>query len=717
MNQSEIITIVDDGNKNILAQRFGDQRRWVNWQLEEKDGKLDKIPKMSNGQGNAKPNDPSTWSTFAEVDATRNRFSGVGIMLDNKILGIDLDHCIVDGEVSPEVAAFIERARTYVEISPSRTGLHAYLELTEPMTLKRNRASRGIGTDYEVYTTGRWFTYSANPWKESYALRTVTPAEAFDLLGLLGYPWKKDLPPQNKSKNDPVEVVSLTDEELLKKMFESKNGVKIRSIYYGDMSAYGNDDSSADMALCAYLAFWTAKNRNQMERIWLASPLGSRKKTQERKDYRNRTIDASIMGCKEVYAWEKKQVQDVGIMESAEAIRKRSSFTHIGDLLNEPDEEISWIVDELLPSSGFSVLAAKPKVGKSTLARQLALSVSQGEIFLGRQTTKGAVLYVALEEKRGEVRKHFKLLGAMGSEDLHVHAESAPEKAHQWLKTEIKNRKPVLVIIDTLFRFVTVRNGNDYAEVTAALSPVLALARENGVHLMVIHHAGKGGRDGGDSILGSTAIFGSVDTAIILKRTESKRTIETQQRYGANIEPTVLVFDEATQTTSLGGTKENDDIQRVADEILTFLFDQKESCTEKTIEDAVDGRTGLKRKALRDLVAKGSVNHTGAGRRNDPYLYSCSLVPHIYTGREKQETKSTEDPDSSNIISCSQDSPILAEPEQENTLSKTKVDLYVAGHLVREYDRQGVVAKKQGLDLSEPSGNVVIGVSKKLDDK
>jgi len=331
------------------------------------------------------------------------------------------------------------------------------------------------------------------------------------------------------------------------------------------------------------------------------------------------------------------------------------TFTSLGDLLDEPEEEISWIIEGLLPSSGFSIMAAKPKVGKSTLARQLALSVARGDLFINRQTTKGTVLYVALEEKRSEVKSHFKLLGATGSEDLYSYIGSAPEEASKWLEREIQSKKPVLVIIDTLFRFVNITDGNDYAKVTAALTPLLSLARDNGAHVMVIHHARKGGGDGGDSMLGSTAIFGSVDTAIILKRTESKRTIETQQRYGTDMEPTVLIFDEDTRMTSLGGSKESDDMQRIAEEIITFLSDQTEPCAEKIIEEAVEGRTGLKRKALRDLVARGTVQRTGSGRRNDSYLYSRSLVPDICMEQEKQETKPSENPDSTRTVSRSQD--------------------------------------------------------------
>lgn len=281
-------------NINPLVLAFGEKECWINWNKEMKDGKPDKIPKRSDGQGNAKPDDPSTWHTFAEVDAVRNHFDGIGIMLNNKILGVDIDHCIINGEVSPEVAAFIEKARTYTEISPSGTGLHVYLPLTEDMTLVRKRAPRGIGKDYECYVTGRWFTFSSSPWKESYPLRTVTPAEALELLRILGYPWKKDLLPKNETETEPIEVISITDEQLLNKMFTSKNGAKIRALYDGDVSAYGGDESSADMALCAHLAFWVSCDREKMDRLWLNSPLGARQKTQNRKDYRERTIEKAV---------------------------------------------------------------------------------------------------------------------------------------------------------------------------------------------------------------------------------------------------------------------------------------------------------------------------------------------------------------------------------------------------------------------------------------
>ncbi|MGC9602800.1 MAG: AAA family ATPase [Minisyncoccia bacterium] len=335
------------------------------------------------------------------------------------------------------------------------------------------------------------------------------------------------------------------------------------------------------------------------------------------------------------------------------------NFTSLGALFAEPEEETSFIVDDLLPSGGFSSLIAKPKVGKSTLVRQLALCIARGEPFLGRQTVKGPVLYLSVDiEKRGEIKKHFKLMGATGEEEIYIFADRTPEGANKWLEAAIEKYRPVLVIIDTLFRFVSVKDVIAYAEVNTALTNLLALARKYSAHLMCLHHARKMGGEGSDITLGSTSIFGTVDTSIILKKTEGgKRTIESEQRYGNNIEPTVLVFNTDSKQTTLGGTKEEDDTSQIADAIKQYLESRDDPADEPTINAEVEGRNTLKRKALRELVANGSVMRIGLGKKGNPFLYSCTLVPDIYTGQEKQETESTEKAQPVSPNSRSQDFP------------------------------------------------------------
>ena len=225
----------------------------------------------------------------------------------------------------------------------------------------------------------------------------------------------------------------------------------------------------------------------------------------------------------------------------------------MGDLLNEPEEPVAWLVDKRHPAAGFSLLVAKPQAGKSTLARNLALAVAQGQDFLGRLTQQGPVIYLALEEKRSEVKKHFQDMGATGDEEIYIFAASAPVDAFRQIRAIAEEKKPALIIVDPLFRLARVKDGNDYAQMTAALEPLLILARETGAHVLAVHHAGKGEREGGDSILGSTAIFGAVDIALIMKRTERYRPTRKGKSHG-NSERKTLEYRRGNQLERLRKT-------------------------------------------------------------------------------------------------------------------------------------------------------------------
>ena len=140
----------------------------------------------------------------------------------------------------------------------------------------------------------------------------------------------------------------------------------------------------------------------------------------------------------------------------------RFALTTLEALLAEPQEEIEYIVEDMLPAGGVSMLAAKPKVGKTTLARNLAVAQARGDLFLGRATAKGPVVYLALEEKRSQVAKHFARMGA-SNEPIYVHVGSAPEEALEALRAAIAEHAPVLAIVDPVFKLVRIRDGNDYA--------------------------------------------------------------------------------------------------------------------------------------------------------------------------------------------------------------------------------------------------------------
>jgi hypothetical protein len=178
-----------------------------------------------------------------------------------------------------------------------------------------------------------------------------------------------------------------------------------------------------------------------------------------------------------------------------------------------------------------------------------------------------------------------------------------------------------------LFKFVRVpaERGNDYATMTAALEPLLQLARETGAHVLTVHHLGKGERADGDAILGSTAIFAAVDTALLLKRSERYRTLASIQRYGEDLEEITLALDPVSRDIAAGPPRAQAEIEDAGQLILQFLAAVPDPVSEAEIDGAIECRRQIWKKALRDLVGTRKVIRTGRGGKADPFRYSGSL--------------------------------------------------------------------------------------------
>ena len=343
----------------------------------------------------------------------------------------------------------------------------------------------------------------------------------------------------------------------------------------------------------------------------------------------------------------------------------------LGALLAEPNESVRWLLETHLSTAGLSLLASKPKVGKSTWARGLALAVARGEPFMGRATQKGTVIYLALEEKRGELREHFRAMGAAEDDPVLIHAAHAPEGALLELRQLAEKHQPVLIIVDPLLKLTRVRDANDYAQMTAALEPLLILARETGAHVLVVHHAGKGERaEATDAILGSTALFGGVDTALVMKRSERYRTIQSVQRYGTDLPETVLEFDPERRTILLGAEKAEAEEQRIGDAILEYLGGVEEPKPETEIDEAVEGRRSLRKKALRRLVAADKVERTGKGGKGDPFKYALKSTSQDSGFSGSPYIPGTREPESQNRTHSIEDKGEMLVPDPTGTASE-----------------------------------------------
>ena len=179
------------------------EKRWCLWHLKkETDSKgavsYKKVPDQVTERGErykgASSTDPSTWATFAEVQAAldRNgdRFGGVGIFFDGDgLVGIDIDgeHDAEKDSRNPKETEVRELiGDTYTEISPSGNGLHllvwadmetlpckVYESTTnkgqsyaawdkEQYKQKLEWTEDGVKYGLECYPGGRYFTFTGN---------------------------------------------------------------------------------------------------------------------------------------------------------------------------------------------------------------------------------------------------------------------------------------------------------------------------------------------------------------------------------------------------------------------------------------------------------------------------------------------------------------------------------------------------------------------------
>lgn len=263
---------------------------WILWRIEEKDGKKTKVPYQVTGEW-AQSNNKRTWSTFytAVKAYQKGGYDGIGFMFskDDPYIGIDIDHCMEDGEFSPLADEIIEMMDSYTELSPSGNGVHIVVKGELPIQKGTGRKNPKIGL--EIYRYGRYFTFTGN------SQNVYEIVERTDELALLFKKYLEDKKPEKKPVTNTVSHISkLSNSELWEKMFNSRNGQNIRSLFEGNL--INDDHSSTDLALCNHLAFWTNKDAAKMDSMFRESALMRDKWDEQRGEqtYGEMTIQNAI---------------------------------------------------------------------------------------------------------------------------------------------------------------------------------------------------------------------------------------------------------------------------------------------------------------------------------------------------------------------------------------------------------------------------------------
>jgi hypothetical protein len=279
--------------------------------------------------------------------------------------------------------------------------------------------------------------------------------------------------------------------------------------------------------------------------------------------------------------------------------------------------EIAWQVEGFVQCGGLMLLCALPKVGKSELARNMAKAVSMGEPFLGRRTKKGKVLWIGLAEPAQTLRGAIETMGLAGR-DISWVTSRPPGTWQTWLASVVEQYRPDFVIVDEIARLaLDLENANDYAQVRDVTQPFLDLRAKYGTTFVLLHHHNKTS----GTATGSPMWEGAVDCIMGLVRTQDNvRTIETRQRIGEDLEPTVLTRDPNTGAISCSISKAMADQRKVEQRILDALAPGQQM-TRQALADLSPQGAYLGRRAVDALLAAGLIEASGSGLKSDPRLY------------------------------------------------------------------------------------------------
>jgi len=156
------------------------------------------------------------------------------------------------------------------------------------------------------------------------------------------------------------------------------------------------------------------------------------------------------------------------------------------------------VVDRLLYAQSISLVVGGKHHGKTTGVRTLALCTSRGLPWLGRETAKGHVLYVASDDELASTRMMLLKMGWDPNADqlelVHLNPEIAnatPDKVLLEITELAKRRGAVLIILDMLFDFTAIKDELSYAGTRDATRPIQSLADQTGAHVLSTHHSPK----------------------------------------------------------------------------------------------------------------------------------------------------------------------------------------------------------------------------------
>jgi RecA-family ATPase len=278
---------------------------------------------------------------------------------------------------------------------------------------------------------------------------------------------------------------------------------------------------------------------------------------------------------------------------------------------------LKWVVPGIIPE-GLALLVAKPKIGKTWLAMDFALSVSMGGFAMGEiECEQGDVLFMALEDNRRRLKRRYDQLLPSTDKPERLSEALESRRIDKGLVDQIRGwigsvAKPRLVIIDTLqmIRPLALDKRSAFQAEYETLAPLRTLAHEFSIAILVVHHMRKSDADDIlDTVSGTLGLNAAADTIVALGKQKTGFVMAARGRDVDGFEKAVA-FSKGRWKIEGNAS----DVHRTKErkQVLDTLAKAREKLSASEVAAATGQTKDAARKMLDRLMASGEVTKSGA---------------------------------------------------------------------------------------------------------
>jgi archaellum biogenesis ATPase FlaH len=342
-----------------------------------------------------------------------------------------------------------------------------------------------------------------------------------------------------------------------------------------------------------------------------------------------------LLGEKDVRSLNRR----VGVSKTSELVEAAAKVTpdvwakSVKDIIAANQEPISWVVEPVVPRGEVTLMAGKPKAGKTTFVYRMVEQMREGGKILHFRVNKGKVLVWSERSDRINAQRFKDLFKGVDQPHVHVLSRFDPrlrgktfEAGVRMVLAEARRLDCDLVILDTFAALARVKEENQTTEVQAHLDMIAKEAEASTIAVVVIHHIGKSGM-----IRGTTTFEAEPSTILKMEGEKQPPRTLTVESNIVTLAPDPIKFklDEQGEYQVIEEW-ESDEAQDLLDALPSKLSEAKMvgQVMEELGQDKGDSAARMSTKrALDTLVKAGKVSWTevtdSKGRKRKGYC----LVP------------------------------------------------------------------------------------------